>query len=80
MPFSRMPGIVDPDELKVLESVFKDACRISKITRDSAEAERVALRIMILFQSGVDDRGQLLEAAIKLPDADEDKADYLRCG
>lgn len=38
----------------------------------------MALKIMLLFQSGVDDRGQLLEAAIALPDADEVQAD-LRC-
>ena len=69
MPFSRTPGIAEPDELKVLESVFEEACRTSKIPRDSADAENMALKIMLLFQSGVDDRDQLLEAAIVLPDA-----------
>jgi hypothetical protein len=76
MPFSRTPGIADPDELKALESVFDKACRTSKITRGSADAENIALKIMLLFQSGVDDPGQLLEAAIVLPDADEVQADY----
>jgi hypothetical protein len=71
MPVSRTPGIADPDELKALESVFEEACRTSKITRDSAKAERVALKIMLLFQCGVDARDQLLEAAIKLPDAED---------
>jgi hypothetical protein len=55
-----------------------EACRISKITRGSEGAENMALKIMLLFQSGVDDRDQLLEAAIMLPDADEVQAD-LRC-
>jgi hypothetical protein len=77
MPFNRTPGIADPDELKVLESVFEEACRTSKIHRGSADAERVALKIMLLFQCGVDERDQFLEAAIKFPDAD-DQAD-LRC-
>jgi hypothetical protein len=71
MPFNRTPGIADPDELKALESVFEEACRTSKINRGSADAERVALKIMLLFQSGIDDRGRLLEAAIKLPDTDD---------
>jgi hypothetical protein len=62
-------GVVYPDELKALDSVFEEACRTSKITRNSADAERVALKIMLLFQSGVDGRDQLLEAAIKMPDA-----------
>jgi hypothetical protein len=57
-----------------LESVVEEACRTSKIARDSADAENMALKIMLLFQSGVDDRGQLLEAAIALPDADEVQA------
>jgi hypothetical protein len=55
-----------------------EACRTSKITRGSEDAENMALKIMLLFQSGVDDRDQLLEAAIMLPDADEVQAD-LRC-
>jgi hypothetical protein len=69
MPFSGTPGVLEPDELKSLESVFEEACRATNITRDSVEAERVALKIMLMFQSGVDDHGQLLEAAIKLPEA-----------
>jgi hypothetical protein len=71
-------GVVYPDELNTLESVFEEACRTSKITRDSADAENMALKIMLLFQSGVDDRGRLLEAAITVPDVDEVQAD-LRC-
>jgi hypothetical protein len=78
MPFSRTPGIANPDEFKALESVFEEACRTSKISRGSAGAENMALKIMLLFQSGVDDPGQLLEVAIVLPDADEVQAD-LRC-
>jgi hypothetical protein len=66
-------GVVYPDELRILESVFEKACRTSKITRDSAEAERIALKIMLLFC------GQLLEAAIKLPNADEDQDENLKC-
>jgi hypothetical protein len=72
-------GVVYPDELRILESVFEKACRTSKITRDSAEAERIALKIMLLFQGGIDDCGQLLEAAIKLPNADEDQDENLKC-
>jgi hypothetical protein len=34
--------------------VFEDACRATNITRGSEEAERVALKIMLVFQSGVD--------------------------
>jgi hypothetical protein len=79
MPFSRTPGIAGPDELKALESVFEEACRTWKITRDSAEAEHIALKIMLLFQSGVDVHGRSLEAAIKLPD-DEDQDDRLQYG
>jgi hypothetical protein len=75
MPHTGTQGIVYPDELRILESVFEDVCRTSKITRDSADAENMALKIMLLFQSGVDDRGQLLEAAITLADADEIQAD-----
>ncbi|WP_353646681.1 hypothetical protein [Mesorhizobium sp. WSM2239] len=78
MPYTGTQGIVYPDELRTLESVFEEACRTSKITRGSADAENMALKIMLLFQSGVDDRGRLLEAAITVPDADEDKTD-LRC-
>jgi hypothetical protein len=59
-------GIVYPDELDTLESVFEEACRTSKINRGSADAERIALKIM-LFQSGMDERDQLLEAAINCP-------------
>jgi hypothetical protein len=72
-------GVVYPDELKALESVFEEACRTSKITRGSAGAESMALKIMLLFQSGVDERDQLLGAAIKLPDA-EDHHGLLKCG
>jgi hypothetical protein len=35
--------------------------------------------MMLLFQSGVYERDQLLEAAIKMPDA-EDRDGFLRCG
>jgi hypothetical protein len=62
-------GVVYPDELKALDSVFEEACRTSKITRDSADAKRMALKIMLLYQSGVDGRDKLLEAAIKNQDA-----------
>ena len=79
MPHTEANGVMYPDELGALESVFEEACRTSKITRDSAKAERMALKIMLLYQSGVEDCGQLLEAAIKLPDADEDQ-DYLKYG
>jgi hypothetical protein len=79
MPFSRTPGIAEPDELKILESVFEEACRTSKIPRESDEAERIALKIMLLFQSGIDERNQLLEAAIKVPDA-QDQENNLRYG
>jgi hypothetical protein len=72
MPFSRIPGIAEPDELRALESVFEEACRTSKITRGSADAESLALKIMLLFQSGVEDGDRLLEAVITLPDADAD--------
>jgi hypothetical protein len=80
MPFSQMPGIADPDELKSLELVFEEACSRSHIARSSVEAERMALRIMILFQSGVEDPGRLLEATVQVPDPNEDQAQHLRCG
>jgi hypothetical protein len=32
---------------------------------------------MILFQSGLDERGQLLEATMIVSDTDEDQDDYL---
>ena len=57
-------GVVYPDELDTLESVFGEACHTSKINRGSADAERIALKIMLLFQSGMAERDQLLEAAI----------------
>jgi hypothetical protein len=72
-------GVVYPDELDTLESVFEEACRASKINRGSADAESMALKIMLLFQSGVDERDQLLEAAIKSPDT-EDQHDDLKYG
>jgi hypothetical protein len=78
MPHTGTSGIVYPDDLRTLEFVFEEACRTSKITRDSADVENMALKIMLLFQSGMNDRGQLLEAAITLPDAVEVQAD-LRC-
>lgn len=79
MPNTGAHGIIYPDELLALEAVFADACRKSKIPRGSPEAERLALKLMLLFQGGVDDWGRLLEAAIKLPDPDEDQTDDLRC-
>jgi hypothetical protein len=57
-----------------LKAVFEDACRKSNITQGSPEADRLALKIMLLFQGGVDDYGKLLEAAIKLPDPDNDQS------
>jgi hypothetical protein len=80
MPHTETHGVVYPDELGALKAVFEDACRKAKITRGSPEAERLALKVMLLFQGGVDDWGRLLEAAIKLPDADERQEDHLRCG
>jgi hypothetical protein len=81
MPFSRMPGIADPEELEALQSVFEEACRLSHVGRGSSQANVVALKIMLLHQSGVEDRKQLLEAAIKLSDTDKDQDQGdLRCG
>jgi hypothetical protein len=65
-------GVLGPYELRALGSVFEEACHAANITRNSEEAERMALKIMLMFQSGVDDHGQLLEAAIKLPDLHEE--------
>jgi len=79
MPHTETHGVIYPDELGCLETVFEEACRTLKITRGTPEAERIGLKIMLLFQSGIDDYGRLLEAAIELPDAG-DGQDDLRCG
>lgn len=68
MPQDGAHGVIYPQELKSLEAIFADACRASRIAPGSAEAEDMALKVMLLFQSGIDDHSQLLEAAIKLPD------------
>ena len=80
MPFSRTPGIAEPDELKVLESVFEEACRTSKITRDSAEAERMALKIMLVYQSGLEDRGQRRASHWNVLDRDREGFGHRRGG
>jgi hypothetical protein len=72
MPFSGTAGVLHPDELRTLESVFEEICQLSKITRGSAEAENLALKLMLLHQSGVNDRGQLLEAASASHGADSE--------
>lgn len=64
-----------PDELKTLESVFAEVCCVLKISRQSADAENLALKIMLMHESGMDDRSQLLGAVIKQPDPVEDHAD-----
>ena len=80
MPYTETHGIIQPDELKALGSVFEEACRASNISRDSTDAENMALKIMLMFQSGVDDQSQLLEAAITLPDPGVDQGQVdLRC-
>ncbi|WP_394887534.1 hypothetical protein ACG873_21780 [Mesorhizobium sp. AaZ16] len=76
--FETKLGVWEPDELKVLEAVFEEACGLLQIDRHSPDAENIALKIMLMFQSGVDDRRQLLEAAITLPYADATQVD-LRC-
>lgn len=68
-----MPGVLDPDELKVVESVFEEACRRLDFSRGSTNAENLASKIMLLHESGLDDRDQLLAAAIKQSDADLEK-------
>lgn len=72
MPFSGTAGVLDPDELGTLESVFEEICQLSKIARGSAEAENLALKLMLLHQSGVNDRGQLMLAVSASPGADSE--------
>jgi hypothetical protein len=81
MQISGSPVVVYPEELRALESVLEEACVALSITPGSAEAAAMALKIMLLYEGGIDDSRKLLEAAIRLPDpairlpeADADRA------
>jgi hypothetical protein len=74
MPLSGIEGVVGPDDFEVLEAVFSDACQALEVARNSPQAEQVALKIMILFQSGIEDRRLLVAAVLQSESQGTDQA------
>jgi hypothetical protein len=46
-------GTFSPEDLRVLQQVFDQACVERQITKDSVEAEALAAELMMLFHSGI---------------------------
>ncbi|HVK90737.1 MAG TPA: hypothetical protein VM468_04900 [Mycoplana sp.] len=63
----RHSDVIRPDELAILQEVFKALCERERISRDSAAADEIARRIMQLYQSGERNRAKLLEVVRSLP-------------
>jgi hypothetical protein len=52
-------GAFSPQDLRILQQVFDQACAERQITKGSIEAEALAAEIMMLFHSGIADESEL---------------------
>lgn len=51
----QLRGVIDPDELSLLQKVFDEVCRDGNIDPDGERAADCARRIFALFQAGIRD-------------------------
>lgn len=51
-------GVADPDQLAILTKALNEYCAKHRIICQQ-ERERIAIKVVCLFQRGVDDPGQL---------------------
>lgn len=68
MPVSRIAstqGIMHPEELALLQRVFDRACRSNGHAPSSPAAEDTAVRLIVLFRSGVMDEEKLFAALVE---------------
>lgn len=49
----RFNGSASPDQLSVLHQIFEERCRVAGIEVSHPDHEALALRIMHLFESGI---------------------------
>lgn len=66
MPFSMIKDPVTPEELTLLQAVFDEVCSSEGISRDSADAEALALILVRQLQNGIKDKGTLGSVARNL--------------
>lgn len=53
-------GILVPNELALLQDVVDEACVLNRIAHDSAEAQRMAQRLILIFKAGTHEKGRIL--------------------
>ena len=58
----RFDGSISPEQLAVLHQVFNERCREAGINPDDPGHETLALRIIGLFQSGVQTAEEIVAA------------------
>lgn len=57
----QLRGVVDPDELFLLQKVFDEVCRVKNISPDGERAADCARRIFALYEAGIRDPQELRE-------------------
>ena len=60
--FQRNGGIIQPEELRLLQSIFDDLCAAKGIEHDSVAATDTAFFLISIYQSGVTDEERLRRA------------------
>jgi hypothetical protein len=58
----RFNGIASPEQLALLHQIFDDCCRAAGIKPGDPDREILALRIMSLFESGLQTSEELMAA------------------
>jgi hypothetical protein len=66
MPFSRYSGVFRPADLDMIQRVFDQLCGERRLAQmDKERKEDLAEEIVLVFQNGIEDEADLLQALSK---------------
>ena len=59
-PTTTERSILLPNDLALLQEIFDEACVSKRIAHDSAAAQRMAQRLILIFQAGTHEKKPIL--------------------